>query len=604
MIAPLHVRGHLVFYNFVLEAARRHFGISREKANSVNLRSFPIAEDDFKFGKECWELQTSFTRNREFGWYNLGFDGTEIQVEFASLGGGTLRPGPKCIQKENFMHIFHTFKPNTVFMQIGGNDLTQENYPDKLARDIVSFADNVITVYGVSHVVIGQLLPRYSGSSGHDYNEKVNKVNRWLDLSLKGRVNITFWHHRGLWNNTASLLIDQVHLNNAGMLIYAKNMPTQRSRVRRRVAPTDLRDADSVPVIPDIVAPQPRRRKRARADPPQVPADRPVQPVQQPAESIPQIPVAHPSADQIAAAMISQLKDSGVQLTVNREPVTTNFLTNCLTDGVSHDNTGRRDLHNAEPIQIAESGPNSSYVLAPPLVTDPDVLAYTGQDTVEGSSQALGIDNSAMGKTATYILQNTLPLGFNVDEKIRRDIWSDSYLDLIKLLPNFNEEENDDILFSTKSVEISKNANAKQLTNIHLWTAAFDIFMSIHHVKYPHLILSLIKYAYNIRVMSKQFGFLMARSYDEAFRRVRKVMRFDWSNVNDDLWRTAFYEHFNSSQTSNGNTNKTIHSQWGTAGPTADQENVPTSQLANSNTSVSDVPKTCNSFMQGRVFKL
>ncbi|CAG2221487.1 unnamed protein product [Mytilus edulis] len=363
MIAPLHVRGHLVFYDFVLEAARRHFVISREKANSVNLRSFPIAEDDFKFGKECWELQTSFTRNREFGWYNLGFDGTEIQVEFASLGGG--------------------------------------NYPDKLARDIVSFADYVITVYGVSHVVIGQLLPRYSGSSGHDYNEK---------------------------------------------------MPTQRSRVRRRVAPTDLRDVDPVPVIPDIVAPQPRRRKRARADTTQVPADRPVQPVQQPAESIPQIPVTHPSADQIAAAMISQLKDSGVQLTVNREPVTTNFLTNYLTDGVSHDNTGRRDLtNNAEPIQIAESGPNSSYVLAPPLVTDPDVLAYTGQDTVEGSSQALGIDNSAMGKTATYILQNTLPLGFNVDEKIRRDIWSDLYLDLIKLLPNFNEEENDDILFRSPS---------------------------------------------------------------------------------------------------------------------------------------------------------
>ncbi|VDH98838.1 Hypothetical predicted protein [Mytilus galloprovincialis] len=169
-------------------------------------------------------LDSFLYRNREFGWYNLGFDGTEIQVEFASLGGGTLRPGPKCIQKENFMHIFHTFKPNTVFMQIGGNDLTQENYPDKLARDIVSFADYVITVYGVSHVVIGQLLPRYSGSSGHDYNEKVNKVNRWLDLSLKGRVNITFWHHRGLWNNTASLLIDQVHLNNAGMLIYAKNV--------------------------------------------------------------------------------------------------------------------------------------------------------------------------------------------------------------------------------------------------------------------------------------------------------------------------------------------------------------------------------------------
>ncbi|CAC5390775.1 unnamed protein product [Mytilus coruscus] len=157
-------------------------------------------------------------------------------------------------------------------------------------------------------------------------------------------------------------------------------MPTQRSRVRRRVAPSDLRDVDPVQVIPDIVAPQPRRRKRARADTTQVPADRPVPPVQQPAESLPQIPLTHPSADQIAAAMISQLKDSGVQLTVNREPVpvTTNFRANYLTDGVSYENTGRRDLHNAEPIQIVESQPNSSYVLAQPLVTDPDMLAYSG----------------------------------------------------------------------------------------------------------------------------------------------------------------------------------------------------------------------------------
>ncbi|CAG2244771.1 unnamed protein product [Mytilus edulis] len=45
---------------------------------------------------------------------------------------------------------------------------------------------------------------------------------------------------------------------------------------------------------------------------------------------------------------------------------------------------------------------------------------------------------------------------------------------------------------------------------------------------------------------------------------------------------------------------KIIHSQWGTAGPTADQENVPTSQLANSNTSVSDVPKNMQQFHAGK----
>jgi hypothetical protein len=46
-------------------------------------------------------------------WYNLGFDGTEILVEF--MGIGTLRPGPKCIQRENYMHVFNSF--NAVYFQ-------------------------------------------------------------------------------------------------------------------------------------------------------------------------------------------------------------------------------------------------------------------------------------------------------------------------------------------------------------------------------------------------------------------------------------------------------------------------------------------------------
>ena len=52
--------------------------------------------------------------------------------------------------------------------------------------------------------------------------------------------------------------------------------------------------------------------------------------------------------------------------------------------------------------------------------------------------------------------------------------------------------------------------------------------------------------------MSKQFGFNIARSYDETFRRVRKMIRFDWAVINDDLWCTAFYEN-SSSQTSINN---------------------------------------------------
>ena len=151
---------------------------------------------------------------RSVGWYNLGVDGTEIQVEFVGISGDTIRPGPKCIRRENCMHIINSFNPHSIFLQIGGNDLSRENIPEKLVRDIIAFIDYVITVYNIGHVIIGQLLPRYSEWSCSDYYEKLFSVNKQLKAALKDRNNVTYWAHRGLWNKTASLMCpDLVHLN-------------------------------------------------------------------------------------------------------------------------------------------------------------------------------------------------------------------------------------------------------------------------------------------------------------------------------------------------------------------------------------------------------
>ena len=166
----------------------------------------------------------SFTfNNREHDWLNLGFDGTDIQIEFAGLGGGTLRPGPKSIQNEDFMRIVSDYEPDSIFLQIGGNDLNQESDPEKLARDILSYSNYLITCYRVNHVTIGQLIPRYNGSD--DYNVKVIAVNKHLVTMTKFQNNITYWKHRGVWKNTLSLLCrDKVHFNQDGMLLYAKNV--------------------------------------------------------------------------------------------------------------------------------------------------------------------------------------------------------------------------------------------------------------------------------------------------------------------------------------------------------------------------------------------
>lgn len=191
------------------------------------------------------------------------------------------------------------------------------------------------------------------------------------------------------------------------------------------------------------------------------------------------------------------------------------------------------------------------------LVPGPTANIPSSSTVAAENPEFLGIDNSPLGDATTYLLNNSLPLGFNVSEKARRDIWADNYVDLTHLLPNFNDQHEDEILFKSQTVKISTNVKSKQFFSIYQWTAAFDIFMSLFIVKSPESSLGLIKYAYNIRAMSKQFGFPMAKSYDENFRKVRKMMRFDWAIIYDELWRSAFYQNVNATPNPGGIPQKT-----------------------------------------------
>jgi hypothetical protein len=151
----------------------------------------------------------------------------------------------------------------------------------------------------------------------------------------------------------------------------------------------------------------------------------------------------------------------------------------------------------------------------PPASSDPELL----HDSSTSALGTLGIGNDDMGSTAKYMLKNTLPLGFHVTDKVKQAIWADNYVDFYILLPNFNVDE-EDTLLKNDLLKISKNTKPKVLFSIHQWTSAFDIYMSIYFEKHQDSILALIKYGSNIRDMSKNFGFSMAKSYDEVFRRV------------------------------------------------------------------------------------
>lgn len=78
---------------------------------------------------------------------------------------------------------------------------------------------------------------------------------------------------------------------------------------------------------------------------------------------------------------------------------------------------------------------------------------------------------------------------------MRTQSWFDKYIDLVALLPNFQDDK-DDILYENSSLKISNKVKSTQLLSILEWSNAFDIFMSIYILKHANWALSLIKYAY------------------------------------------------------------------------------------------------------------
>lgn len=64
-------------------------------------------------------------------------------------------------------------------------DLCREENQENLARVIRSFAEFLLVADSVSHLIVGQLLPRYFEGLNRRYNVKVVEVNKQLTARFK-----------------------------------------------------------------------------------------------------------------------------------------------------------------------------------------------------------------------------------------------------------------------------------------------------------------------------------------------------------------------------------------------------------------------------------
>ena len=102
-----------------------------------------------------------FIRDETSNLSNVGFDPNIIRVHFHGFGCATLFPGYKSIQQR--VHVIELSATNVLFLQICGNDfLSAWLDPIAIARALISFAQFIIDVFHVSHIIIGQNLLRFT----------------------------------------------------------------------------------------------------------------------------------------------------------------------------------------------------------------------------------------------------------------------------------------------------------------------------------------------------------------------------------------------------------------------------------------------------------
>ena len=154
--------------------------------------------------------------NEDDSRHNLGLDSSQFRIRFKGLSGLSFAQQQRLQYKEVLVR-----GAGIVYFDIGTNDLADQNYdPKTFARDLCSYAEYLQVGYDVQKVIIGQIL--FREVLPYDmFNNHVVFANEEIALRVAALPKIYFWHHRGFWNPSVSLLdhtgrYPGVHLNQEG----------------------------------------------------------------------------------------------------------------------------------------------------------------------------------------------------------------------------------------------------------------------------------------------------------------------------------------------------------------------------------------------------
>jgi len=135
-----------------------------------------------------------------------------------------------------------------------------------------------------------------------------------------------------------------------------------------------------------------------------------------------------------------------------------------------------------------------------------------------------------------------LELGEGVTEKIKAKVWANEYLDFGLLLSVAPSPDRYSISINTSTpslgaqLTLEPSKPPKKITNINQWISAFNAFVAIYVVRFPHEAPKLMKYCEIVRDIAAKFSDWVF--YDDQFRLLQQIApnKYPWDAVHWELW--------------------------------------------------------------------
>jgi len=123
------------------------------------------------------------------------------------------------------LDVVRSFKPDIVILQLGTNDLVAQA-PQTVGSSIEELVRLLHDDLGVQYIGVCQVLRRCPPPVRvTDFNTRVQKLHRYLQVVLGPLPFCFYWKHIGFWNPSSNLFLrDGVHLNDLGLFRFHRSL--------------------------------------------------------------------------------------------------------------------------------------------------------------------------------------------------------------------------------------------------------------------------------------------------------------------------------------------------------------------------------------------